>query len=94
MRRSSVRQKRTFSLDFPIYEFDERYWLDWKAEGQLIKAHSFRMKNQRDEAYRLYQRSPMHLRRFPSHPGRALYHRVLIEQVKDYERSEKHLEQL
>ena len=53
------------------------------------------MKNQRDEAYRLYQISHALAEDSPVIRERALYHRVLIElEVKDYERSEKHLEQL
>ena len=96
MREVFRQAEKDFQYDFPIsYEFDERYWLDWKAEGQLIKAHSFRMKNQRDEAYRLYQISHALAEDSPVIRERALYHRVLIElEVKDYERSEKHLEQL
>ena len=96
MREVFRQAEKDFQYDFPIsYEFDERYWLDWKAEGQLIKAHSFRKKNQRDEAYRLYQISHALAEDSPVIRERALYHRVLIElEVKDYERSEKHLEQL
>ena len=96
MREVFRQAEKDFQYDFPIsYEFDERYWLDWKAEGQLIKAHSFRMKNQRDKAYRLYQISHALAEDSPVIRERALYHRVLIElEVKDYERSEKHLEQL
>ena len=96
MREVFRQAEKDSQYDFPIsYEFDERYWLDWKAEGQLIKAHSFRMKNQRDEAYRLYQISHALAEDSPVIRERALYHRVLIElEVKDYERSEKHLEQL
>ena len=96
MREVFRQAEKDFQYDFPIsYEFDERYWLDWKAEGQLIKAHSFRMKNQRDEAYRLYQISHALAEDSQVIRERALYHRVLIElEVKDYERSEKHLEQL
>ena len=96
MREVFRQAEKDFQYDFPIsYEFDERYWLDWKAEGQLIKAHSFRMKNQRDEAYRLYQISHALAEDSPVIRERALYHRVLIElEVKDFDRSEKHLEQL